>query len=192
MKSYTNIKLLGRDEKWAGIEDFNCLYYISNYGRVYSVRSKRTLKGGIRGGYRSLNLSGVTHGLGTKSCYFHRLVAKYFVDGYKDGLEINHKDGIKGNNHYKNLEWVTKSENKLHAIRMGLAVMTDKIKEKIRDGNSSTVTRVSKEGKKTFYKNMRHACESLGIAHSTVHCYIHGVCKPRDGSTWHWEGLNNG
>ncbi|MEW6726901.1 MAG: HNH endonuclease [Bacillota bacterium] len=34
--------------------------------------------------------------------------------------EINHKDGNKSNNHYSNLEWVTRSENNLHAFKLGL------------------------------------------------------------------------
>ena len=31
-------------------------------------------------------------------------------------LEVNHIDGSKINNHYKNLQWVTKSQNRLHSI----------------------------------------------------------------------------
>lgn len=41
----------------------------------------------------------------------HRLVAKYFVDGYFDGAVVNHKDGNNRNNNASNLEWVTQKEN---------------------------------------------------------------------------------
>lgn len=41
----------------------------------------------------------------------HRLVAKYFCDGYFEGAVVNHKDGNIHNNHYTNLEWVTQKEN---------------------------------------------------------------------------------
>ena len=41
----------------------------------------------------------------------HSLVAKYFVDGYKEGLVVNHIDGNTLNNNPNNLEWVTQREN---------------------------------------------------------------------------------
>lgn len=50
----------------------------------------------------------------------HRMVAEMFVDGYDDQLQVNHIDGDKKNNHFKNLEWCTHEENRNHAIRNGL------------------------------------------------------------------------
>jgi len=40
--------------------------------------------------------------------------------GRRDGLQINHKDGVKSNNELSNLEWVTSAENQKHAIDNGL------------------------------------------------------------------------
>lgn len=37
------------------------------------------------------------------------------------GLQINHKDGVKTNNHVSNLEEVTQRYNTIHAYQMGLA-----------------------------------------------------------------------
>jgi len=48
----------------------------------------------------------------------HRLVAKAFCPGYRDGLVVNHIDGDKHNNRAENLEWCTQQENVRHAREM--------------------------------------------------------------------------
>lgn len=52
----------------------------------------------------------------------HRLVALALLEHPLDvdDLEVNHKDGNRSNNHYTNLEWVTKVINIRHAIESGL------------------------------------------------------------------------
>ena len=46
-----------------------------------------------------------------KKFLVHRLVARAFVDGYQDGLSVNHKNCIKTDNRPENLEWVSLAEN---------------------------------------------------------------------------------
>jgi len=51
----------------------------------------------------------------SRICYVHNLVATAFVEGWREGLQVNHKNGVKTDNRAENLEWVTASENRQHA-----------------------------------------------------------------------------
>lgn len=83
-------------------------------GRLYTTRRKKFLKPMINSsGYIYYNLQhicGRTMGIA-------RLVALHFIgespDKYKK--EINHKDSDKMNNHWSNLEWITRRENIIRA-----------------------------------------------------------------------------
>ena len=52
--------------------------------------------------------------------YLHRMVALCFVPNPYKLHEVNHMDGNKLNNTVENLEFVTPSQNQLHAVRTGL------------------------------------------------------------------------
>jgi hypothetical protein len=57
---------------------------------------------------------------GRKKYLVHRLVAETYLENPKGFEFVNHKDGNKQNNSVDNLEWVTRSENMLHAHQTGL------------------------------------------------------------------------
>lgn len=48
------------------------------------------------------------------------MVAEVHLGPKPLGMEINHKDGVKTNNHVNNLEYCSKSDNMKHAYKIGL------------------------------------------------------------------------
>lgn len=65
---------------------------------------------------------------------------------------INHKDGVKNNNHLSNLEWCTQEENNLHAVRMGLIAQSKAVK-----------IRNYKTGEIKYFPSMSELGRTLGL-----------------------------
>lgn len=109
-------------EEWKGIEGYDRKYLVSNLGRVYSLKSRKELKPYTSSkGYFYVSFSKKSK---VKKYSVHRLVAINFIPKHEseEVLIVKHKDGVKTNNRVRNLEWVTYSENKVHATKTGLHV----------------------------------------------------------------------
>jgi hypothetical protein len=108
-------------EVWKKIKGFED-YYVSNYGNVKSLKNNkiRLLKqennrGNDKGFYKRVSLC--KNNVVTRF-QIHRLVAIYFIQNKDNKKCVNHIDGNPSNNHYKNLEWSTHSENEIHSYNV--------------------------------------------------------------------------
>jgi len=135
-----NIKSKNKmQEEWKDIIGYESIYQASNLGRIRSLdrevynNGNKTLckvKGKIlkpnkdKGGYQYVGL--VKDKIKTTSIKVHKLIALIFCEGYAEGLEVNHKDGIRDNNIYTNLEWVTRSQNIRDTFKRGRHVNGEK------------------------------------------------------------------
>lgn len=105
-------------EIWKPVEGYEGRYEVSSLGTVRSLNYKRT--GQVRNlaparlatGYLAVNLR---DGRSSKTTTVHRLVALAFVEGYEPHKDVNHKNGVKDDNNYQNLEWLTRAQNLDHA-----------------------------------------------------------------------------
>lgn len=89
-------------------------YIICENGDVYSLKSKRILSQTLtHHGYLVVTLD-------NKKYLTHRLLARIFIPNPKKLPIVNHKDLNKENNNLDNLEWVSRQENCLHAIKNGV------------------------------------------------------------------------
>ncbi len=99
-------------------------YIITDLGVIYSLKLGKTLQlFTTSAGYKSVS---ITEDKKSKKFFVHRLVMLTFKGASK--LPVNHIDGNKSNNNLSNLEYVTYSENSLHAVKLG-NIKTRKIKK---------------------------------------------------------------
>jgi membrane-anchored protein YejM (alkaline phosphatase superfamily) len=113
------------------IKGYEGLYYVTDTGEVWSYDrihfvTIRNKFGVIKGKKMKFSISNsgypkivLTKNKLTKTFTIHRLVAIAFCKNRKNKPDVNHIDGNKLNNNSSNLEWVTKSENTRHAIKLG-------------------------------------------------------------------------
>lgn len=100
---------------WKNIDGSN--YSVSSCGKIKNNITQKTLKPQNKNGYLCVKIS--INGE-TKKYFIHRIVAQYFCDGYwitttGKSATVNHKDYDRTNNHYTNLEWISREDNIKHA-----------------------------------------------------------------------------
>jgi hypothetical protein len=98
------------DEIWKLVPLADKKYEVSSYGRVksycYDKVNGKILKPGLTKGFHTVTFK--TDGK-KKTFLVHKLVAIVFVSKEnKDQSIVIHLDWVKRNNHYTNLQWVTK------------------------------------------------------------------------------------
>lgn len=96
-------------------------YAVSDEGRVYNKLTGNWLKGGLtRDGYRIVTLYEPDYSKHRKR-FVHRLVCEAFHGTPPDSsYEVDHINAIHDDNRPENLRWVTREENRRHAIEMKL------------------------------------------------------------------------
>lgn len=156
---------VGVMSKFSWVEGYEGKYKIYDDGRVESFSPP-----GHPRSWEPRFMKPQTHGSGkylavllcknakVKKFYIHALVAKHFVPGYQEGLVVNHKNGNTFDNSLENLEWVTKKENNIHAIRTGL--------------NISRLRRVNalnpETGKTQNFKSIADAAKQIGGSKTSI------------------------
>lgn len=100
-----------REEKWVAVEGWP--YEVSDAGRVRRVGRSPLSGHTLKAGYVRVCLSdrGRTWSVGA-----HRLVVFAFLPEPEEGqTQVNHKNGVTGDNRVENLEWASPRENIHHA-----------------------------------------------------------------------------
>lgn len=146
-------------------------YEVSNDGKVRKVTTKRELKafpdkdGYLKFGVRK---NGKRVFIGA-----HRLVAMAFIPNPEGKPQVNHKNGVKWDNRVNNLEWVTSSENRLHAYKTGLQVPPH-----------MRAVRCVETGR--VYKSQADAARDTGVLQGNISKSIKRKYSLKRGLHWEW------
>lgn len=112
---------------WKDVVGYEGIYQVSSFGEIKRIsyndcKNKRNLKTHKiiskqldKDGYVKVSL------YDSKRCYIknkfvHRLVAEAFLNKIDKRNQVNHINGIKSDNYFKNLEWVSQSGNRKHCL----------------------------------------------------------------------------
>lgn len=150
-----------KDVQYYKIPPYYRLHVYPDKIQIYSLaRNKaRLLTPSIsRNGYQVISINKQTK-------YIHHLIAEYCLGPRPNGMQINHKDGNKLNNHPSNLEYCTSSQNVQHAVDTGLVIpkrlITDKQMEELR----------------AKYNTGQYSCRQLGRIYGISKSYAYKIAK---------------
>lgn len=154
------------------IENYEGLYMVSSFGRVFSVRRNKFLKpSNNKDNYRQVVL--YKNGK-PKTCKIHRIVATAFLPNPLHLPQVNHKDENPSNNKLENLEWCTAKYNVNYGTR------TEKTSKK--------VLQLTKQGE--FVKEFPSTIEAerqTKIHHSHISQCCLGKIKTSGGYIWRFK-----
>lgn len=179
------------EEIWrslAGVVENGDNYEVSNYGKVRRFSTKRLrITKEDKDGYPRVDLWLDNT---CKNYQVHRLVAHAFITKVEGKHQVNHIDGTKNNNHVDNLEWVSNSENQLHAIKLGL-IDGKYLKERMRELGKKygsyagklrrkKVIQFDNEGNKiNVFESQREAGIKTGLSNTAISMQCTKLTKSR-------------
>jgi hypothetical protein len=165
------------DEEFKAIPWSGGRYFISNYGKVISIREMRPriLIPFSKSSYTKIQLhhSGVS-----RTYWINRLVYETFVGPLAPGQWLIHKNGITTDNYYKNLE--PKKSWEMHEILHPEPPVTRK-----RWKRYAFIYQFSMEGKFIAeYASIKQAAKKMGLTVKSIRQCLEGTSKTAGGFQW--------
>ena len=159
------------------VPGYEGLYVATSDGRVIGCKSGKELKCHRNNGYEYVKLYRDAVG---KTIRVHRIIAQTFIPNPDNKPQVNHINSNRHDNRVDNLEWVTQSENLIHAYRYGNldpSVSWGPMQKEVAalDDNGKAVMR---------FESLSEAARQLGLNVSNICNACHGRIKKTGGYQW--------
>lgn len=120
---------------WKILDEFPS-YIITANGSIWSLKQGKFLSPSLdkKTGYLRVRLRNNEHNTINKSV--HGLVARAFLGERPYNKNVNHINGIKTDNYWQNLEFLTQAQNVQHALDLGLIKTLDEHHAATKDNES--------------------------------------------------------
>lgn len=161
--------------EWSVIPTLDGTFFASRCGRI---KRCRVMDNDDHATERECTINSTAHGYSSfkasmgavkKRMTVHRAVALAFIPNPNNKPQVNHKDGKRTNNHVENLEWVTPSENAIHAIR----VLGKVSSFTHRAGRARKITKEDRESIRLniYGLSMKELADKYSVSQSTIWMY---------------------
>lgn len=172
-------------------------YAVSKKGEVIEVESGEIVKVETGDGFAGYPTVSIYDPEANKKRGYviHRLVAMAWIknDDYFSKPIVNHIDGNKRNYHFSNLEWVSYSENSLHAVNTGLR--SDNIPCKVFDITDKSVKEFQSVKQAVAYMGLHPDVKLNNLLSKLKHKLINDRYQVKlsgDNSKWFYEKYEPG
>lgn len=139
-----------------GLLEVNCIGEIFRGGKKAKLYNHSA-------GYSVVNFNCGTH-------LVHRLVAEKYLHNPLGKKTVNHKDGVRKNNRFSNLEWATYGENNTHSYRV-LGKKSGMLG--VPSVNRKKCVFINKKSKEEIvFDSKTEAAKYFNAGNSTIHLWI--------------------
>lgn len=147
---------------WRAVPGFEG-YFADQNGRILGLKG-RVLAPSFVDGYARVHMKG-------KNYMVHRIVMLTFEGPCPLGSEVNHRNGMKGDNRRSNLEYVTKSQN----IRHSLDVL-GRIRARGEANGTSWITEEMVHAMRALYDAGGVTTRDIGVAFGVDRSHARRIC----------------
>ena len=195
-----------KEREWRKLHGFCLDYEVSSHGEVRRMKQEHLqnnrLGESVMVKYPEQEFKLQTHWKGYKTTrlikrvdgkkksvkfFVHRLVALMFIEPAEreDQVQINHINGIKDDNHYSNLEWMSDMENRKHASKTGLTHVFTRGEKHPK--SKRVISTDMKTGVEVTYGSMSEAARVTGTGQGHISQVCRKILPNAHGRLWRYK-----